>query len=379
MFRLATLTAALPVSAAVAPAGAGHLNVLFIVSDDLRPEMGCYGGQAITPHLDKFAASAGAVLFERSYVQQAICCPTRSSFLTGRRPDATKVWDLHTHFRASGGREWKTLPEFFKDNGYFTAGMGKVFHPVKDPATGQANDVGFSWTAPYFSSGPSAPQSMAMCWNERGNGTHDAPCTGGPHSCTADGTIAAHGVALLQNASNYPDVPFFIAVGIHRPHLPWDVPAHWYSLYPAAEDIALADHNTPPADYGPARNYSWDPQSGYASASSRHHHTRPVPRDHENLRTKCVIPPARSPRHCGPLRALSDPEDPKMGEFALVPDDVARNFRRGYFAAVSATDHNAGQVLDALAALKLEDKTVTIFLGDHGVRDHAAPMHLSFG
>jgi iduronate 2-sulfatase len=272
------LAATLPLAAA---AQAERLNVLFIVSDDLRPEMGCYGGQAITPHLDKFAASAGAVLFERSYVQQAICCPTRSSFLTGRRPDTTKVWDLHTHFRASGGRDWTTLPEYFKEKGYYTAGMGKVFHPVKDPATGLPNDVGFSWTAPYFAQGASAPQSMAMCWNERGNGTTDAPCNGGPHTCTADGTIAAHGVALLQNASKYPDVPFFIAVGIHRPHLPWDVPAHWYSLYPAAEDIALADHNSPPADYGPARNYSWDPQSG--------------------------------PRHCGPLKALSDPEDPKMG------------------------------------------------------------------
>jgi hypothetical protein len=124
---------ALAAAATAPPAAAGRLNVLFIVSDDLRPEMGCYGGKAITPHLDKFAASAGAVLFERSYVQQAICCPTRSSFLTGRRPDTTKVWDLHTHFRVSGGRGWTTLPGLFTKKGYFTAGMGKVcrvFLPV---------------------------------------------------------------------------------------------------------------------------------------------------------------------------------------------------------------------------------------------------------
>ena len=84
-----------------------------------------YGGKAITPNVDKLAASPGAVVFERSYVQQAICCPTRSSFLTGRRPDTTKVWDLHTHFRASGG-DFITLPQYFLQNGWYTMGMGKV-------------------------------------------------------------------------------------------------------------------------------------------------------------------------------------------------------------------------------------------------------------
>ena len=72
-----------------------------------------------------------------------------------------------------------------------------------DPTTGQPNDVGYSWSAPYFvmGRGPSkpAPQSMAMCWNERGNGTTDAPCdTSRPLSCTADGTIVDHGIALLK-------------------------------------------------------------------------------------------------------------------------------------------------------------------------------------
>lgn len=90
-------------------------NVLFIVSDDLRPELGCYGGKALTPNIDKFAASTGAVLFERAYVQEAICCPTRSSFLTGRRPDTTRVWDLKTQFRdAKGAANWVTLPQAFK-------------------------------------------------------------------------------------------------------------------------------------------------------------------------------------------------------------------------------------------------------------------------
>ena len=85
-----------------------------------------YGGKAITPNFDRFAELPGTVVFDRAYVQQAICCPTRSSFLTGRRPDTTKVWDLKTQFRVSGGANWTTLPQFFRERGYWTAGMGKV-------------------------------------------------------------------------------------------------------------------------------------------------------------------------------------------------------------------------------------------------------------
>ena len=76
-------------------------NILFIISDDLRTDINSYGGPAKTPSLDKFAASPGTVQFDRAYVQQAICCPSRSSFLLGRRPDTTRVWDLKTQFRTS--------------------------------------------------------------------------------------------------------------------------------------------------------------------------------------------------------------------------------------------------------------------------------------
>ena len=88
--------------------------------------MQSFGGDAVTPHLDALADSNGTTKFTRAYVQQAICNPTRSSFLTGRRPDTTRVWDLKTQFRESGGAGWVTLPQYFREQGYWSAGMGKV-------------------------------------------------------------------------------------------------------------------------------------------------------------------------------------------------------------------------------------------------------------
>ena len=100
-------------------------NVLFIAVDDLRPEMGCYGNKVVkTPNLDRLAARG--MVFNRAYCQQAVCSPSRSSLLTGRRPDATKVWDLETHFRVALPNTI-TLPQHFKANGYHCAGLSKIY------------------------------------------------------------------------------------------------------------------------------------------------------------------------------------------------------------------------------------------------------------
>ncbi|MCH1440181.1 MAG: sulfatase-like hydrolase/transferase, partial [Rubripirellula sp.] len=97
-------------------------NVLFIAVDDLRPTLGCYGDKtAITPHLDRLA-SVGTV-FQHAYCQQALCSPSRLSLLTGKRPDTTRVWDLSTHFREALP-DTITLPQFFKQHGYQTQGIG---------------------------------------------------------------------------------------------------------------------------------------------------------------------------------------------------------------------------------------------------------------
>src|SRR6266480_3935589 len=117
-------------------------NVLFIAVDDLRPEFGAYGKTYVhSPNMDKLAARG--LVFNRAYCQQAVCSPTRSSLMTGTRPDTTKVWDLVTHFRKALP-DVVTLPQLFKNNGYFVQGMGKLYHGGYDDPP--------SWSVPWQNS-----------------------------------------------------------------------------------------------------------------------------------------------------------------------------------------------------------------------------------
>jgi arylsulfatase A-like enzyme len=105
-------------------------NVLFFAVDDLRTDIGCYGHQeAKTPHIDALASRG--MVFRRAYCQQAVCSPSRTSLLTGLRPDSTKVYDLVTHFRNTAP-DAISLPQHFRENGYYAVGMGKIFHPGFD-------------------------------------------------------------------------------------------------------------------------------------------------------------------------------------------------------------------------------------------------------
>ena len=122
-------------------AQANSPNVLFIAIDDLRPALRCYGdATAITPYIDRLASRG--TLFTRAYCQQAVCCPSRLSLLTGRRPDTIRVWDLSTHFREAMPKI-VTLPQHFKNHGYQTRSIGKILHgggkPSQDPP---------SWSTP---------------------------------------------------------------------------------------------------------------------------------------------------------------------------------------------------------------------------------------
>lgn len=115
------------------PAPPGAKNVLFIISDDMRPSIGAYGlKEAVTPHLDQLAKEG--VMFTRAHIQFSYCAPSRNSFMSGRRPDANKVWNFNNNFREKGvGDKWIALPEHFVTNGYLVTGAGKLYHPNVPP------------------------------------------------------------------------------------------------------------------------------------------------------------------------------------------------------------------------------------------------------
>ena len=130
-----SLSLSLALFLSISSAQSQRSNVLFIAIDDLRPALGCYGDSvAVTPNIDRLA-NRGTV-FNHAYCQLAVCCPSRLSLMTGRRPDTIRVWDLKTHFRAAIP-DVVTLPQHFKNHGYHTQSLGKIYHgsgePSKDP------------------------------------------------------------------------------------------------------------------------------------------------------------------------------------------------------------------------------------------------------
>jgi iduronate 2-sulfatase len=312
-------------------------NVLFIAVDDLRPEMGCYGNNVVkTPNFDRLAAR-GTVM-NRAYCQQAVCSPTRSSLMTGRRPDATHVWDLETHFRTALP-DVVTLPQYFKANGYHCAALNKIYH--------HGFEDGASWSEPHwFPSGLTVDTDPAD-WSKRivqrfGAGVqeyekspqprdNDKPAKAGKgpkgpafevsaksDDELPDGFTAAEAVKRLH-ALKAKDEPFFLAVGFLKPHLPFVAPKKYWDLY------------DPTKIPGPAINHLPEGAPEFAG--------------HDN----------------GELHAYSNV--PKGNP---IPEDFACTLRHGYYACISYTDAQVGRLLDALDQEGLAENTVVVLWGDHG-------------
>jgi arylsulfatase A-like enzyme len=311
------------------PAAPAKPNILFFAVDDLRPELGCYGKDYIrSPNIDRIARAG--VVFNRAYCQQAVCSPSRSSLLTGTRPDTTKVWDLITHFRAALP-DVVTLGQHFKNHGYFAQGMGKIYHGgYDDPPT---------WSVPW-----QTPKARAYALKENlaltqraaesepdgkapaGKGKRQAAqaprgpafeSADVPDNTFQDGKVAELAVSTLRELKQK-DEPFFLAVGFIRPHLPFVSPKKYWDLYDPAE-IRLAAN--------PFR-----PKGAPAYA---------------------VLPG-------GELRAYHGIPQ------GSIPDDLARQLKHGYYAAVSYMDAQVGKVLDELERLGLRENTIIILWGDHG-------------
>lgn len=296
-------------------------NVLFIAVDDLRPEFGAYGARYVkSPNLDRLAQAG--MTFDRAYCQQAVCSPSRSSLMTGTRPDTTKVWDLETHFRAALPNV-VTLGEHFKNNGYFVQGMGKIYHgTLHDPQT---------WSVPWAKlNAPTyaLPENVRLQARREkdggpqkgkaaGKGGPAFECADVPDETYLDGKVANLAVQTLRQLSQKKE-PFFLAVGFTRPHLAFVAPKKYWDLYDPAK-IQLAPNKFRP----------------------------------QNAPDYAIVPGSE-------LRNYSGIPDGSL------PDDLARQLKHGYYAAISYMDAQLGKVLDELDRLGLKKNTIVVLWGDHG-------------
>ncbi|HMV47548.1 MAG TPA: sulfatase, partial [Blastocatellia bacterium] len=278
-------------------------NVLFIAVDDLRPEFGAYGSSYIqSPNLDRLAKQG--VTFDRAYCQQAVCSPSRSSFLTGTRPDTTKVWDLVTHFRTAIP-DVVTLPQHFKNNGYFVQGMGKIYHGGYDDPPSWSVPWGRPKVVTYGLPENETRQkaSQAASRQEQGGGNEEGdrgPAFEGanvPDNTFHDGALAEMAIKAMREMAKK-NQPFWLGVGFTKPHLPFVAPKKYWDLYDPKK-IQLA----------------------------------PNPFRAKDSPEFAVLPG-------GELRNYQG--IPK-GE---IPDELARNLKHGYYAAISYMDAQVGKVLD---------------------------------
>ena len=328
-------------------------NVLFIIVDDLKPILGCYGDPFVkTPNIDRFAKEG--VVFTNTYCQQAVCGPSRASFLTGMRPDYTGVWDLETEMR-NINPEILSMPQFFKQNGYITAGIGKVF----DSRSVDENIDKPSWSIPFYKkSNDYYPKEMGKAKGRyRGvkvleeieiyekiggakgltgkelsnfikiNAKPSVESLDIPDNAYIDGATVLHSKDILkvlkENAK-----PFFFAVGITKPHLPFAVPKKYWDLY-NRDEIQLAEFR---------ENANNSPLVAYHGAGELYKYTD--------------IPP---------LASFSDVK----GGMEL-PIEKQKELIHGYYASVSYADALIGKILDTLEALDLKDNTIVTIIGDHG-------------
>ena len=291
-------------------------NVLFIAVDDLRPELACYGAKHIhSPNIDRLAS--GGVLFERAYCMVPTCGASRASLMTGIRPARNRFVNYLTWAEkdAPGIRTFNT---HFKQNGYTTISLGKIFHHPEDNKQGWSEPAWRPAGVPWYRDPQNAQlhqQRQKEGSRKRGPAWESADVEDNAY---ADGVLAERAIADLSRLKDAGQ-PFLLAVGFFKPHLPFIAPKKYWDLYDR-EQIQL-------------------PENYYAPKQA----------------------PGESIHSSGELRAYAG--IPAQGK---VSDEAARNLIHGYYACVSYTDAQIGKLLDELDRLKLADNTIVVLWGDHG-------------
>lgn len=268
---------------------AGCYNVLFILVDDLRPLLGCYGHSDMsTPNIDALAERGQ--LFKRAYCQYPLCNPSRVSMITGMRPETTGVYGNSTGWREALP-DVVTLPQHFKTHGYHTYSVGKIAHADRGIDT-------LSWSAPIWSKQVRLFKPITPSWQALDVADDEL----------LDGRIATESIEIMTKIK---DQQFFLAVGLHKPHLPYNVPKKYYEMY-----------------------------------------------DVETFKDVSTInPPSQSD-----LRAYADIPNGNT----WISEDKTLELRHGYAASISYMDAQVGRIVQHLNTLDISNNTVIVLASDHG-------------
>lgn len=293
-------------------------NVLFIIVDDLRPKLGCYGDDiAVTPAIDSLARDA--TLFERAYCQYPICNPSRSSFMSGMRPDTTGIFGNNqpAHKALSDAL---VLNRYLSEKGFATRGLGKIYHASDGPE--------MTWTLPYFSSEwldyvrPDNKAIGDIYFTPKREKGQQVPASWEaedvPDNAYCDGKVAEETMETLEELVSQ-GKPFFLATGFRHPHLPWCAPKKYWDLYDR-EKLPIATN-------------------------------RYFPEGAPGVATKDF----------GELWGYED-----IPDNVPLTDELERQSLHAYYACASYADAQVGKLVDKLKSLGVYEDTVIVLLGDHG-------------
>lgn len=297
-------------------------NVLFIASDDMSSDLNAFGNPAVrTPNFDRLAEQG--VIFNRAYNQAPLSAPSRASIMTGYYPDKTGVFDLGPTFRETLP-DAVTLAQMFKNNGYYTCRIGKIFHQGVPGDIGQpGHDDPASWTTTYNPVGKDKTDEYMLNAEAPGLGTYLAmDCNDDELTDAISANLA---ISILRQRTGNTRVsaygsfgsgrvnpqPFFMALGFYRPHIPYMAPKKYFDMYPL-EEIKL--HENPPDDWDnkpDAAAWTWPPNAG-------------------------------------------------------TTEEQQRKAIQAYYACITFVDAQIGKLIDALEEFGLLENTIIVFWSDHG-------------